>query len=83
MSHILRIESTWDDGHKKSSWFYIQPGPAREAHSALARRWKKARAHFTRDQATLTLTRHYDHPEIGGYTDVITHEPMGDEGDES
>lgn len=78
--HILRVESHYDDGMEKASWFYVRPGlSAEDAHASLARRWRDAGYTFTRDKKTLTLTRHRDSPEIGGYTDVIIHEPMGDE----
>ena len=76
--HTLSIETTFDDGHV-STWAYDQPGLAKDAHGALAMRWRAAGATFTRDDASLTLTRHYPDLDRGGpYTDVIRHIPWED-----
>lgn len=77
--HTLHLETTFDDGHT-TAWDYDQPGPAAEAHAALAARWKAAGAVFDQDKAGLRLTRHYPDADRGGpYTDVITHVDWAEE----
>lgn len=73
--HTLHVETRFDDGHVRT-WATDQPGPATDAHAALAARWKAAGYDFDRDPAALTLTRHIPDLERGGpYAEVITHIP--------
>lgn len=71
VTYTLHIASTFDDGHT-SQWAYDhQPGTAKDAHDALAKRWQAAGYDFTR--SGLTLTRSRVDPELGPYVDVITY----------
>lgn len=78
--HQVVIESRWDDDTAKvGRWAYDQPGSAQDSYSALVKRWRKAGKAFDADDATRTITRHYEagHADgCPGYTDVIRHEEL-------
>lgn len=71
-THTLRVDLFHDDGFTTVSE-REQPGDAREAHDALAERWKRAGWKFDRDQDQLQLSRDVDRGDGLTWREAVQH----------